>query len=552
MEIVDSKGVKYSINESLEIARGGEGRILPLNNGKVVKLYFDPSMAISQRKIDELSPLDNSIFLKPEIAVSGDANGFIMNELNSNEYFPLYSLFSSVFVMKHNLSSDFKMKIADKLVNAVKMAHDHNIVIGDLNPFNIMVNNNLDVKFIDVDSYQTPTYKHNDKLLEDIRDYAFNGVVSQNSDYFSLAVIIFNLFTYIHPYKGIHNLYGNRLKDRMINFCSVLSKEKQNIKIPKFYQPINDKTLNDVFSKIFDNGERFLLNLHGTIIQAVVFNGVVMSDSLIITDLFNEHIVNVTSSKNFISIVTSTHTIIFNTPAKGIVTNMINVSNDVSIILTDKNIIGLKDGIFKIYEKKTNSFKEITGLCIKNIYIIKQYENVLLIITKDDQIYKIFLDEVYNTSIKYTVSSVYHKSFHKKEGLYQHIGVNDALYYNTGADVSMLSINECQIEDIIQIGNVGILSTWKNNNKTVLSHELFTINKMGKIKCVSLPEKCAFTANDNFIILYLNDKLRFFNKETLVEVVSFNIDGIDDYSLLSTNSGIIAFNQNNLKLLNSK
>ena len=36
---------------------------------------------------------------------------------------------------------------------------------------------NLDVKFIDVDSYETMSYKHNDKLLEEIRDYKNNGFV---------------------------------------------------------------------------------------------------------------------------------------------------------------------------------------------------------------------------------------------------------------------------------------------------------------------------------------------------------------------------------------
>ena len=30
-------------------------------------------------------------------------------------------------------------------------------------------------RFIDVDSYETTSYKHNDKLLEEIRDYKNNG-----------------------------------------------------------------------------------------------------------------------------------------------------------------------------------------------------------------------------------------------------------------------------------------------------------------------------------------------------------------------------------------
>lgn len=95
--IKDSNGKIYKIDASKELARGGEGMIVSLNNGKVVKLYFEASRAISQRKIDELSPLDDKLFVKPEIAVSGDYNGFIMPELDCVDYFP-FSIIFSLFI----------------------------------------------------------------------------------------------------------------------------------------------------------------------------------------------------------------------------------------------------------------------------------------------------------------------------------------------------------------------------------------------------------------------------------------------------------------------
>lgn len=512
--IKDSNGKIYKIDTSKELARGGEGMIVSLNNGKVVKLYFEASRAISQRKIDELSLLDNKLFIKPEIAVSGDYNGFIMPELDCVDYFPLYSLYSLNFAMKRGLPSDYQTKIADKLIAAVKNAHDNNIIIGDLNPFNVMVNNNLDVKFIDVDSYETTSYKHNDKLLEEIRDYKNNGFVTKNSDYFALAVCIFNLFTGIHPYKGIHNIYRDNLKDREVNDLSLVNKKEfGNIKVPKFY-----------------------------------FDKVICSDDLLITTILSENIVSVTSSQNYLCITTDTHHLIMSTVSKGVVMNLTIIDKSINIILTDKYIYGLKGNKLKLFDIKKQEFIDITSLAINNVHCIKQYENILLIITANDIMYKIYLDETFCNSVKYTVENVYHKSFIKRDGLFQRLGINNIIFYNNGK-----TLNSCiypnNIADIQQVGNVGLITSVQNSK---IVYELFSINKMGKMNTIQIPEQYNFTANEKFILLFKDDKLRFIDKETLNEVISFKINDVDDYQMLSTKSGIIAYNNSNVKLLNTK
>ena len=48
------------------------------------------------------------------------------------------------------------------------------------------------------------------------------------------------------------------------------------------------------------------------------------------------------------------------------------------------------------------------------------------------------------------------------------------------------------------------------------------------------------------------DGLLGVDKETLNEVISFKINDVDDYQMLSTKSGIIAYNSSNVKLLNTK
>lgn len=547
--IKDSNGKIYKIDTNKEINRGGEGMIVSLNNGKVVKLYFEASRAISQKKIDELSRLDNKLFVKPEIAVSGDYNGFIMSEIDCVDYFPLYSLYSLNFAIKRGLPSDYQTKIADKLIAAVKNAHDNNIIIGDLNPFNVLVNNNLDVKFIDVDSYETVSYKHNGKLLEEIRDYKNNGFVTKNSDYFALAVCIFNLFTGIHPYKGIHSVYRDNLKDREVNDLSLVNKKEfGNIKVPKFYKAISDANLLGLFEKLFNNNERFLLDLHGAIINQIKFDKVICSDDLLITTILSEKIVSVTSSQNYLCITTDSRHLIMSTVSKGVVMNLTTIDKSINIILTDKYIYGLKGNKLKLFDVKKQEFIDITSLSINNVHCIKQYENILLIITTNNTMYKVYLDEVFCNSVKYTIENVYHKSFIKRDGLFQRLGDNNVIFYNNGK-----TLNSCiypnNISDIQQVGNVGLITSVQNSK---IVYELFSINKMGKMNIIQIPDLYNFTANEKFILLFRNDKLRFIDKDTLNEIVSFKINDVDDYQILSTKSGIITYNFSNVKLLNTK
>lgn len=545
----DSNGNKYNTSPNNEINRGGEGMIISLNNGKVAKLYFDARRTISDTKIRELSCLDSNLFIKPEIALHGDYNGFIMSELNCANYFPLYSLYSLNFAAKRGLPSDYQTIVADKLILAVKNAHDNNIVIGDLNPFNVMVNDKLDVKFIDVDSYETPSCKHNDKLLEEIRDYKNNGFVTKNSDYFALSVCIFNLFTGIHPYKGIHNVYRDNLKDREINDLSLVNKKEfNNIKVPKFYKPINDTNLLGMFEKIFNNNERFLIDLHGTVIKQIKFDKTIQSKDLLITTILTENIITVKSSQNYICVTTDKHHIIMSTVSKGVVMNLAVVDKSVNIILTDKHVFGFKYGKLKLYDTKKQIFTDITSFEINNIYCMKQYENILLIITSDNLMYKIYLDEIFCNSIKYTIDVVYRKSFIKREGLFQRIGENCLIFYNNGKMLNAY-LYKNNISDIQQIGNVGLITSVQNSK---VVYELFSINKMGKMNSIQLPEQYNFTANDKFILLFKDDKLRFIDKDTLNEVASFEINDIDNYQVTTTKAGIVAYNQTNVKLLNTK
>lgn len=173
----------YALDNNKEIARGGEGFlvIVPGNQNLVAKIYLPNCVNITEPKFKYLNQLDSKWFIKPqELLYEKNGNaiiGITMEYLNQ-DYFPLDVIFNKSYCLKHNIDYKIKEKITTNLINAVKSAHDIKIDIGDLSGLNIMINNQGDVKFIDVDSYQVPGIKHSNKLLEDIRDYLYGGGIS--------------------------------------------------------------------------------------------------------------------------------------------------------------------------------------------------------------------------------------------------------------------------------------------------------------------------------------------------------------------------------------
>lgn len=183
------------INEDKEIHRGGEGRIIITENfsDKVVKIYHNNIQPISIEKFDILQNLKSDLFVFPTSLLfdkSKKIMGFLM-PLISDDFFPLASIFNVNFCKKNNISILFKKEIAKKLIDIVKIAHQNKIIIGDFNQYNILINKKAELKVIDTDSFATDKIPHSGILLEDIRDYLYNGIINYSSDYFALSVLIF-------------------------------------------------------------------------------------------------------------------------------------------------------------------------------------------------------------------------------------------------------------------------------------------------------------------------------------------------------------------------
>jgi serine/threonine protein kinase len=552
VKIYDNIGNLIDIDESKELARGGEGRIIQVDNKTVAKLYLPGIDPITQTKFDSLSLIQSSAFVKP-LNLLFDKHkkiiGFTMNMLDS-EYFPFYSLLNSNFCLKHNIDDNFKHRVGEKLISSVKYLHGLDIVIGDLNPLNMMLNDSGALVFIDVDSYQTPGNPHSGRLLDDIRDYYYNGVVNKESDYFALAINLFNSFTYLHPYKGVHDKYRD-IQDRMIHRIPVLDNDP-SLKLPKCYKPLTDSGLIEQFNRIFKKGERFLFGLssNANIKVAIPKKTIYREADLMIKEILeNINIRDVKSSNNYCCVRTNDKIIILDLRYKGQfrIMNEIKIISDEIAFPTDNGVFLLRDNkIFSINGKET----ELKGYVAQNPISIKQYDNILVIIEKD-YMYKIYLDDTVGDVLKIDVVSVYGRGFrHTFEGLIHNITGKNFIYYNKNNKLNVCKCDKILV-DIYQLNNIGVFHYVENSK---IKYCLFNVDNMN-INCgteLSSMRNIAYK-DKQFIIIPEDDTLIFLRPSDFAEIARFNCSFVSETSqVFNTNSGILLVNEKDIYLINKK
>jgi serine/threonine protein kinase len=469
-EVKTQTGRSFLLKDEDEIHRGGEGRIIlmPPKTGLVAKIYHPGIKTIGMQQYNALKVLPEKYFVKPMdlLYQNNQIVGYSM-EYAGKEFFPLSALFSQQFILRNGLDDKYKELIANKITEAVKLAHNQGFVIGDLNQYNILVNLKGEVKFIDVDSYQAPGEKHSGVLLDDIRDYYYQGMVSQNSDYFALSVLLFSLLTYIHPFKGIHQKYKS-LADRMIHKIPVYLDDPL-LKVPKCYKSITQPDLQSDFDKIYLRGYRFLLSINNYY-AAKTFNKPAMIQSL---DLENvslkeiysaKSIMNVNFNPFFGSIETSEVFILFRSMAKGNLERICELDKkEFSYVFPgNRNLLALRDRDFYCIDEK-GSLKKINNFQLPDESRIHQAGNILIILTQA-QMYWVYIDEVLNNSIRNKRSEVFSGSFNLHSGLIQNTGGVQRIFYNTGKDIASVKTSR-DIKRIFQSGNTGLLQ-YVENGKT--------------------------------------------------------------------------------------
>lgn len=250
-------GKTVSLTQSDYSAAGGEGSIF-VKGHNAYKLYHDPSKMIPEGKIHELAvlrPLTNVLGPLDVVYRGNRPLGFVMSYVKNCEF--LSKLFSKGFRDKNGISPNDIAALAKIMQDTVKAIHGYKILLVDINPFNFLVSTRYDIPyFIDVDSYQTPSYSAT-ALMESVRDRQVkNNKFTELSDFFSLGVVMFELYIGLHPFKGRHPDFTP--KDWMQMMDKGISVFNRKCRLPPATQDLSVIPKGHLrwFEAIFEKGER--------------------------------------------------------------------------------------------------------------------------------------------------------------------------------------------------------------------------------------------------------------------------------------------------------
>ena len=241
-------------------AQGGEGAVY-VKGPTAYKIYTDPARGIQQAKIDELSSLVQPNIVRPVRLILDGKNtavGYTMRAVGKAH--SLCQLFPKAFRQRNNITPEITLRLVRQLQTGVLHIHSRGILIVDLNEMNFLVSADFaELFFIDVDSYQTPSFPAT-ALMESVRD-RHATTHTPGSDWFSFAVVSFQMFVGIHPFKGtyapLQHLPDNaaKLDARMRGNISVLH---SGVTVPGACLPFSviPQSYLDWFRAVFEQGQR--------------------------------------------------------------------------------------------------------------------------------------------------------------------------------------------------------------------------------------------------------------------------------------------------------
>jgi len=212
--VLNNEYVKFTDRDLL--GQGGEGSVFAYKDW-AVKLYHNTT-DFQPRKIEELQKIRGNRVIKPvHVAYSKDNRvvGYAMKRLVDAEELCLF--FASTHKTDRKIGPHETVDIAMSLYGCVEDVHQFDdYLIVDLNEMNAMVKG-TEVFLIDVDSFKTPSFPQT-AIMESIRDpYSLGGNFSQETDWYSWAILAYQLYIRKHPFKGKHGKYKPReWRERMI------------------------------------------------------------------------------------------------------------------------------------------------------------------------------------------------------------------------------------------------------------------------------------------------------------------------------------------------
>ena len=237
------------------LCKGGEAKVF-IRQRIAYKICHNPSIMIPEAKVKELQALSSPLIVKPidYIFEDNDLIGFTMKALN-DDCFPLVKLFTNTFRDANGVTNDHTVELVENIKNETHNIHNKDILIVDGNELNYMVANDFVTPyFIDVNCWQTKNFPAT-ALMPSVQDFKTKGF-SKLTDWFSFAVVSFQLFIGIHPFRGTASGYMKKdLAKRVRDCVSVLNSAVSIPDAARDFSLIPSEYMN-WYLKIFEKGER--------------------------------------------------------------------------------------------------------------------------------------------------------------------------------------------------------------------------------------------------------------------------------------------------------
>ena len=157
--VFDEDNYKYKLTK--EIGKGAEGHIYLVNHKMVAKIYKQDKLTdlkIRKLKLMISNKMYNKSVCWPITLLYNSKNdpvGYLMKRVGDTAK-ELHSIIGLDKV--HSNFPDFKtvdlVKVALKILGAIDYLHSHNVIIGDIQPSNILITSNSYIFFVDTDSFQ--------------------------------------------------------------------------------------------------------------------------------------------------------------------------------------------------------------------------------------------------------------------------------------------------------------------------------------------------------------------------------------------------------------
>lgn len=227
---INRKKIKLSPQKS--IGKGGEADVFDLGNNFAVKVFKQPDHPDYQglpfeQKAAELrlkehqtklknfpQSLPSNVIVPQDLATDKKGQfilGYTMTLLNQTN--PLLKYSDRNFRTQSGINQESIINIFLDLYNSIKKIHQQEVIIGDFNDLNILVNQEEKAYFIDADSFQYQNFfcqvftsRFVDPLLCDPLE---NSPIliknhNKNSDWYAYHVMLMQCLLFVNPYGGVY------------------------------------------------------------------------------------------------------------------------------------------------------------------------------------------------------------------------------------------------------------------------------------------------------------------------------------------------------------